>query len=343
MLKTNMKKEISDQLIKVIIVLIIISSIFLIVYIKEQKVKEDAKLSSESISPLLFAGKFLSFRTYSIHGDSIKLGRLRPLSVIDGVAGVYFIDLTMMAANTGGIDLVCDITDLSPPQFDTAMIIAKGPKLLKKGGRVSWTSALINVTPLEQPAPAVTNFSGSVSCKYNAASGEIMLPLLSGYLPIIIENDMTSAAFNVSLFQGGSPTEYCGDENCQLDENVTTCLVDCGSTANVKFRTIDLSYPSGSAVGYNPVCGEILRQYGKTSGGCTEFLCQGTNYTMLVPKINNGTTKLWDRGNGVDVCICDPTQTTGYPRRYNTGDTDASKVDASPYLIDDRKEVRCPP
>lgn len=337
-----MKKEDLNNITKITIILVIIFFIFFISYINEKKIKEDvAKLSSESMSPLFYAGKFMSFRVYSIQGNSIKLGRLRPLSVVGGVAGVYFIDLTMIAANTGGIDLVCDITDLAPPQFDSAMTIAKGPKLLKKGGRVSWTSALINVTPLEQSAPAVTNFSGSVLCKYNAAAGEIELPLITGYLPIIIENDLTSAAFNISLFQGGSPTEYCGDEICQLDENVTTCLVDCGSTANVNFRTTDLSYPSGSAVAYNPVCGGILRQYGKTSGVCTEFLCNNTDYTMLVPKINNGTSKFWNRANGVDVCICDPAQIKNPPRRYNTGDTDSSKVDAFPYLIDDMKEVRC--
>mgnify|MGYP001564593488 CR=1 FL=1 len=107
---------------------------------------------------------------------------------------------------------------------------------------------------------------------------------------------------------------------------------------NVKFRTTDLSYVSGTAVGYSATCGSVLTKYGKTSGLCTSLDCSQTTQTLLVPA-TSGTTKMWV--SGLDICICDSGKTSGYPMKYTTGDLDAPKVDSSVTSIDSSKEVSC--
>lgn len=109
---------------------------------------------------------------------------------------------------------------------------------------------------------------------------------------------------------------------------------------NVKFRTYDLAYQADNSVVYGIACdGSDLEQYGRTNGACTEHLCSDTDQELNVIS-NSGTTKFWVR-DAENVCICEDGATSGYARRYNTGDPDAGNVDPSGVSIDTNFEVPC--
>jgi len=148
------------------------------------------------------------------------------------------------------------------------------------------------------------------------------------------------------LIYGGVGTEYCGDGICQADEDAESCPGDCATSANINFRTIDLSYVSGSAVGYATSCGSSLTGYGHTTGSCLsyEHYCDDTDQDLNVPKAGGGTTLFW-YVDADTVCVCEPDNLgTHLPaRKYTTADSDASKVEITPTVIDSDKEVICVP
>ena len=173
---------------------------------------------------------------------------------------------------------------------------------------------------------------------YNTGSEIINLPERIGTLSLLIKSEGVGD-FNVEVSQGGTGSEFCGDDICQFEETPENCPSDCAVANNVKFRTTDISYPSGTAVAYSSTCGNELIAYGKTSGACTDKLCENSDYDLLVPS-SSGTVKFWVR-DSENVCICDPGTTSGYSRRYSISDSDAGKVDTTFTGFDSAKEMAC--
>ena len=295
--------------------------------------KKDEPLSDSS-EPMM------TFRTYDIHGNLIEPGA-SSFSIVEGTTGVYYIDISVRVDNTGTEGLVCDITSVSPPGFDSQLV--RTTQSLPVGGSRGWTSGLIDVAPFESPT-GTTEFSTEITCGYIVGTGLILLSPINGTLELVIRPDTTGAGFQVGLSLGGVGTEFCGDGICQTDEDEISCPSDCAVSANVQFRTTDLSYVSGTSVGYSSFCGDFLTGQGKTSGACAteEIFCDGVDYTLLVPSLS-GTTKMWilEMGDG-DICICDDGVTSHtYARRYTREDPDADIVDTSSLQIDSSKEVPC--
>lgn len=280
--------------------------------------------------------EFITVRMYD--ADKNLIGGGTAQSIVNGVRGVSYIDLTVTASNTGTEPLTCNIISVSPPAFDSALTKVEKTVPATSPAKASWTSDLIAVAPFEQPTGSTT-FSATLRCSYNDGQTIVDLADKQGSVDIEIRSDSASASFSVNVLSGGTPTEYCGDGVCQADEDSGSCPEDCSVSANVNYRTTDLTYVAGTAVGYTATCGNALTAYGKTSGACTEHNCANSDQAFNAPS-QSGTVKVWIRD--VDnICICDNGQSSGYPKRYNTGDSDASKVDTSPISFDADKEITC--
>lgn len=146
----------------------------------------------------------------------------------------------------------------------------------------------------------------------------------------------------------GNPSIGCSvDDLCEYQDYSGTVDVSIGGSGVIPppsgyviFRTTDLTYISGSAVGYTSVCGSVLTQFGRTSGACTVHYCDDTDYILTVPG-SPVNTYLWMDGD--DVCICEPTDigVHTYSRRYTTTDSDATLVSNSASSIDPSMELIC--
>jgi hypothetical protein len=112
------------------------------------------------------------------------------------------------------------------------------------------------------------------------------------------------------------------------------CTVQSGL---VYFRTSSLSYSGGAGVAFSSVCGGDLVAFGETGGACSEFSCGSSVAQFMVP-FSSGSTKAWLRSNGVDFCVC---YGSSLPRRFNTLDSDASKVSTSKSSITPTMELTC--
>lgn len=111
----------------------------------------------------------------------------------------------------------------------------------------------------------------------------------------------------------------------------------CQESNQVYFRTTDLNYEFGSAVAYSHTPSGNLIAYGKTTGACTSERCENNDYDLLVPS-SSGDIKFWYRSS-TEVCICNPIDTSGYSRRYDSSDSDASKVSLSKQIIESSREL----
>jgi len=276
----------------------------------------------------------VSIGLYDKNGNKITPNK-GTFSIVGTTPGVSDIDFTITVPNTGSYALSCDLVSLSPTPLNNA--VTKTTKQIQIGGKTAWTSSKIPVAQFESTTS--TNFNATVRCSYNPGSGVTYLPDKVGSISLSIKSESSGASFEVEIDTGGVTDEYCGDGVCQVTETSSTCPGDCAVANNVKFRTTDLSYVSGSAVGYSNTCGNILTKYGKTTGACTTHFCDATDQLLLVPS-SSGTTKLWIDGS--DICICDVGVTSHtYSKRYSTSDSDASKIDNSFISFDAAKEVSC--
>lgn len=275
----------------------------------------------------------ISFNRYDANGNKITE---QPLSVVAGVPGTSNIDLTVTVTNTGTESLSCEIKSLSPESFDNALI--RDSLSVNPGKKIAWTSSLIPVAQFESETIS-TDFKAIISCSYNTGTEIITLPEKTGILSLFIKPEIGTGDFNVEINQGGIGSEFCGDNICQYDENAQNCPNDCAIANNVNFRTTDLSYVSGTAVGYSETCGSKLNAYGKTSGACTSYSCAEDDYLMLVPS-SSGSLKFWIKDDE-NVCICDIGKTSGYPMRYSVSDLDAGKIDTTYTSFDSSKEISC--
>lgn len=289
----------------------------------------------------------LSFNIYDSNGNKITD---KPLSVVGGVPGVSYIDLTITVLNTGTEALSCEINSLYPDAFNNA--VSKTIKNVNPGNKVAWTSSLIQVSQFESET-IPTEFKAGVVCSYNTGTEIINLPEKIGILPLLIQSDGIGS-FEVEVSQGGTGEEFCGDNICQSDEDSQTCPADCTVTNYVKFRTTDLSYVSGSAIGYASSCGNNLVGYGYYSstgiltGDCTSISTWcGSNPVKILDDLPGGwksggpAPNLWKVDETDTICLCDSDGSKYNQIKFKSTDSDASKVDTSPIGIDSAKEISC--
>lgn len=183
-------------------------------------------------------------------------------------------------------------------------------------------------------------------CVYPAVAG-------SGFLVDI-------AAPNIALRDECGDGVKAGTEQCDgSDFGGQTCLslgysggtlsctasctyneASCISSYKVLFRTTDLSYLAGSAIGYTSSCGSTLTQYGYVtasgllSGDCAtggKSWCSATTQIMgNLPggyKSGGEAPSLWDTSVSGQVCMCDSGSDGKFKlEKYTHTDDDAGKV-----------------
>lgn len=308
-------------------------------------------LAAMIVVPMLKEGggspSMLTFRLYDSNGKIIKSSGM-PQSLVDSVPGVSSIDLTVNVVNTGTEALSCSLTTVTPSAFNSA--ITKDAKAVAVSGKASWTSSMISVAQFEGTTP--TAFSVSVLCTYNNGVQVINLAEKVASLNILVESEGTSSpSFEVSLLKGGTGTEYCGDGTCSSGESAATCPADCAVANNVKFRTSDLSYVSGSALAFTTSCGSQLIPYGYSgstgmlSGTCSVVMpSKGTALLSGLPGGWRGggeSPSLWQSADSNIVFLCDDDGSKYIYLKYDKTDSDKSKVDTTPTSFDTAKEVPC--
>lgn len=125
-------------------------------------------------------------------------------------------------------------------------------------------------------------------------------------------------------------------------------------TGFVKFRTTDLSYGSGSAIAFTDTCGNTLIACGIESSGADQDDTCETRYDAP-PIMENLPGSLGSDGDGNIKLFADPTDSDEfwvcenrvsyskvcYIRRYDTKDSDASKVSTSPTTENSDYEISC--
>lgn len=280
-------------------------------------------------------GKILSVKAYN-NGKEVSLTSGTYQSVL-GNPGVHITDLSFLTklTNTGTTPLLCNVISASPSALSNAIV--KTAQTINPGETAYWSSGNLSSSLFENPAS--TTFTVTARCSYTLNSQTINLADQTGTITLLIQKDptTTNASFTVDVVTDSSGTT-CGDHTCQASESAVNCPQDCVVTSSVKFRTTDLTYAGGTAIGYSSSCGSLLTKYGKTSGACTDKYCDGTP-DLLIPG-NPSPTKLFISGS--DICICPPGTTThSYSLRYTTEDADASKVSNSALSISSEMEVAC--
>lgn len=331
------------------------------------KINEVTSSVSDAIKNFLGGGSapansqgndFMSIKMYDQNKNEVKVPGT--FAIVNNVPGVSFITITTTLTNTGNSALSCDLISLTPSQFSSA--ITSGTKTVLVGGRAAWTSGFIDVSNfVGQSQPTIFNATGR--CTYNSGGTQTTLSDKTGSLSITIFPE-AGAGFDITVNSGGTPTEYCGDTVCQVSESSATCPVDCAVSSSVKFRTTDLAYVSGSAIGYSSSCGAELTKFGYgSSSSVSGYNCDdagngmaskgsqcGTAPVKVVSSIPggfggiySGTTSLWKGTNAEKICVCrNEADGTGYKFAYYlTTDADATKVDSSSLSFDSLQEISC--
>lgn len=294
---------------------------------------------------------FMEVRLYDKDGNLITTSET--FSIVNGVVGVASFDITINVKNTGAQTLSCTPNTITPTQFDSAL--TKTTLNVLAGNTISWTSVRM-AAPQFEAAPTPDVFSASVTCTWTGS------PITkSGTISLTIQPDATGANFEITLSPGGLGTEFCGDGTCQSSETPASCPADCTVSTRVKFRTTDLQYVSGSAIGYTATCGSTLTAYGYDGMGtsigynCDRLIseaptmCGGgaVQYLFNIPgaiagyaqpvKLYKGTSDL------TLICVCaNEVDGGGYRYMYyDSNDLDAGKVNPQATSIDTAKEVAC--
>ena len=290
-----------------------------------------------------------------------------------GAKGVSYMALTVKAINGAtSVPLTCyplvaSVNGNTADAFGLAMPIGtSNSKFVQVGQTIEWTSNQFAVSGYENsPTPDI--FNVTVRC---TASGNPTPLDATNSLPIYIQPD-GSGSFTVQINPPeGIPSQYCGDGVCGNGETLSTCPVDCGSTTNVNFRTTDLTYVQGSAIGVNTgTCGGVLTKYGYESSGCnsaTSADCTalatalGASYTRqfstktIPDSINTWSTVapcLFSTSAGESMFF-KVGSTTGEPMtcnvgnwvelRYTTASTYANGVSSQGTSFNSQKELSCP-
>jgi len=202
--------------------------------------------------------------------------------------------------------------------------------------------------PVDAYGSSATSCSPATSgvfsqCIYQSISGG---GFLVNFAPVNI-NTIAECGDGIKSDSEQCDTNDFGGESCStvgFTGGTLSCSASCTYiTTNcvagfVKFRTFNLTYVSGNAIGYTSVCGNTLTKYGRTNGACTDKFCDAAA-DLMIPT-STGTTKLFVRGS--EVCICDPGVTSHtYAKRYSQSDPNAYKVNDIKTSIDSSKEVSC--
>lgn len=295
---------------------------------------------------------FISFKFYDANHNEVKL-KNDMYAIVSGTPGIKYAQASITVKNTGSYALSCIPTNVTPTAWGNAL--TKTEKQILIGGKAGWTSGDIDLDTLATTSGPV-RFTAAARCTYNNGATVVTLGEKSGYVDVTIQPDSTNASFDVTVLMGGAPTEYCGDLVCQVTETASTCPADCAVANNVKFRTTDLAYVSGSAIGFSATCGNTLTAYGYYSGtGTLGGTCAatmptatwcGTAPTLVATLPGSYLTggvapTLWKPSEATTICVCDDTGSNYLIKKYTTADSDASKVDTSKTSFDTSKEVAC--
>jgi hypothetical protein len=302
------------------------------------------------------ADGFIKVRLYDANGNPLSSS----LSVVGGIPGVSYIDLTVTVTNTGTKVLTCTPivsgTSTTPTVFANALTPTSKTVPITGNKKASWTSNLIAVGALESVNPV--RFLTTLRCSYNTGSTVIYLNDTTGYVDLSITQE-GSAGFNVNVNTGSAPSEYCGDNSCNMGETATSCPDDCavGIIPNVKFRTTNTQYTSG-AVGYSTTCGSALTAYGYGASSGTYIGTCSAN--MATNSYCGASTKILDNLPGAGymagganaslwkvnsvtttVCVCDDNGANYIIKKYLTTDSDATSLDNQESSFDSSKEIIC--
>jgi len=126
-------------------------------------------------------------------------------------------------------------------------------------------------------------------------------------------------------------------------------------TGFVKFRTTDLSYGSGSAIAFTDTCGNELTAYGLEMSGLRDATCEERTDVLHPALLENlpgtlgsggdGNPKLFqDATDPNEIWVCENRSDypgVSYHRRYDLGDSDASKVSTSSNSENPDYEISC--
>lgn len=167
-----------------------------------------------------------TYKCFNVDHVEVSCSTGNPLSVVQGVPGIGFLQFTVSAVNTGDIPLTCDVLSSSPTAFSSALVT--GAKIVDVGGQASWTSGDVELAPLEALSQPVS-FTSTIRCKYrNGVNTVTISPDVTKQVDLTITSDVINAGFDVTFNEPNVGTVVCGDGTCQVPtENVVNCAVDC--------------------------------------------------------------------------------------------------------------------
>lgn len=186
-------------------------------------------------SDVNYSDDFFKIRFYDENQNQVK--SMEPLSIVNGIESVSYIDLTVTINNLGDVPLNCQVLSATPNSLYNSL--EKDIKLVPSNHpyKKEWVSSLIEVAPLESDNPV--KFEVTMRCSYEDISGnQIFLEDKTRFIDIDIEPDPVTADYDVSINPGQS-------------------------ISNIKFKTSDLRYNTGSqiAVTEDGRCGGYLTAY----------------------------------------------------------------------------------
>lgn len=318
---------------------------------------------------------FLTVTFYDKQGNIVD--NKNTLSIVNNIEGVYKLSFTISVTNTGSENIVCDLynltdTDTGTPkgngQFNSSFT-NRTTKIIAPTKNMAWTGNLIDTGYFED-APLTDIFNATIKCQYTLGPDTIIF-YKSGSLLLTVEPETANADFNLFVIRGGIPSTWCGDNICQPnDEDCPTCWNDpCGPqntvcSANISFRTNDLSYPTGGAIAWNNnTCGSILVRYGYAGDTCvpvTNPTCPTIGSRTLIKSgvpmninwANNtlgGCLYKYDT-DPLRIAVAFKSITTHSPCSvsgqwvsiyYNSDDSDRTKVSDITYSINRTMELPC--
>ena len=282
---------------------------------------------------------------------------IKTLSVVNGIEGVKYLNFKITIRNTDSVARTYSITEFSDLTAKPTNKLTIEPNQTK-----SFTTGLVDI---EQYEGTTKEFCATAKSEAIDSLREEGLPEV-GCVSIKIDPNPTSS-FDITIEQGtgtadsppascvenwvcsswsicgnGLQSRTCSDSsNCGTMANKPTEQQSCTTVSNVKFRTTDTNYLSGTSIAFTNTCGTALTSYLRSSGACTSYSCSSALGTLgefdVIANNPRGLTRAWF--DGTNVCVCDATKdgNTGYPQKYTSGGT----ASTSSTSVDATKESIC--
>lgn len=281
-----------------------------------------------------------SSNTLSISGyydaDGNKIGSKE--SIVGGVEGVKYITMSVKVKNNDDVSLILKILSATPDGFNSALPLNIEQEV-ESGDSYTWESDLIDVEPYEG-----TTREFCVTINGNSPLREEVQKI--SCISIKVDPDATQA--QDASFEVTVTSESNNDANIPEDNPPIETI------GNVIFRTTDLSYSSDSAIAFAQSCGNTLTAYGyENDADDNANQCDTSSYlgSKIMPNIpgklnpnGDGIVDLYeDASDSNEIWVCeDDSDGTGCVRaRYDSTDSDATKVDVTSNSFDSPKEIFC--